>query len=99
MRYTYIRLRFVINLHYYGIFAQIAEKMSKFGAVDVKQYTPKRVLVAVANHGRLVICTLSNFFIIIFLIFYIIYLNNGKSHYYTNFECMRNRRQLYSYIY
>ncbi|XP_011631295.1 pre-piRNA 3'-exonuclease trimmer-like isoform X2 [Pogonomyrmex barbatus] len=30
---------------------QIAEKMSKFGAVDVKQYTPKRALVAVANHG------------------------------------------------
>lgn len=31
--------------------SQIAEKMSKFGAVDVKQCTPKRVLVAVANHG------------------------------------------------
>lgn len=30
---------------------QIAEKMSRFGAVDVKQDTPKRVLVAVANHG------------------------------------------------
>jgi len=37
------------------IFAQVAEKMSKFGMVDVKQYTPKRMLVAVANHGRLVI--------------------------------------------
>ncbi|XP_011880452.1 PREDICTED: poly(A)-specific ribonuclease PARN-like domain-containing protein 1 [Vollenhovia emeryi] len=31
--------------------SQIAEAMSKFGAVDVKQYTPKRMLVAVANHG------------------------------------------------
>ncbi|XP_018371191.1 PREDICTED: poly(A)-specific ribonuclease PARN-like domain-containing protein 1 isoform X1 [Trachymyrmex cornetzi] len=30
---------------------QIAEKMSKFGMVDVKQCTPKRMLVAVANHG------------------------------------------------
>lgn len=30
---------------------QIAEKMSIFGAVDVKQCTSKRVLVAVANHG------------------------------------------------
>jgi len=47
--------KFIISLHCYEIFAQIAEKMSRFGAVDVKQYTPKRVLVAVANHGRLVI--------------------------------------------
>lgn len=31
--------------------SQIAEKMSTFGTVDVKQYTSKRVLVAVANHG------------------------------------------------
>ncbi|XP_018058085.1 PREDICTED: poly(A)-specific ribonuclease PARN-like domain-containing protein 1 isoform X1 [Atta colombica] len=31
--------------------SQVAEKMSKFGMVDVKQYTPKRMLVAVANHG------------------------------------------------
>ncbi|KAG5325773.1 PNDC1 ribonuclease, partial [Pseudoatta argentina] len=31
--------------------SQVAEKMSKFGRVDVKQYTPKRMLVAVANHG------------------------------------------------
>ncbi|XP_024876104.1 pre-piRNA 3'-exonuclease trimmer-like [Temnothorax curvispinosus] len=31
--------------------SQIAEKMSQFGAVDVKQYAPKRLLVAVANHG------------------------------------------------
>ncbi|XP_011156770.2 pre-piRNA 3'-exonuclease trimmer isoform X2 [Solenopsis invicta] len=30
--------------------SQIAEKMSRFGAVDVKQYTSKRALVAVANH-------------------------------------------------
>ncbi|XP_018346792.1 PREDICTED: poly(A)-specific ribonuclease PARN-like domain-containing protein 1 isoform X1 [Trachymyrmex septentrionalis] len=30
---------------------QVAEKMSKFGMVDVKQCTPKRMLVAVANHG------------------------------------------------
>ncbi|XP_012227812.2 pre-piRNA 3'-exonuclease trimmer-like isoform X1 [Linepithema humile] len=30
---------------------QIAEKMSTFGNVDVKQCTSKRVLVAVANHG------------------------------------------------
>ncbi|KAL6437322.1 hypothetical protein ACFW04_005079 [Cataglyphis niger] len=30
---------------------QIAEKMSIFGAVDVKQCTSKRMLVAVANHG------------------------------------------------
>lgn len=30
---------------------QIAEKMSSFGAVDVKQCTSKRMLVAVANHG------------------------------------------------
>ena len=37
------------------IFAQVAKKMSKFGMVHVKQYTPKRMLVAVANHGRLVI--------------------------------------------
>ncbi|XP_072760926.1 pre-piRNA 3'-exonuclease trimmer [Anoplolepis gracilipes] len=29
---------------------QIAEKMSTFGTVDVKQCTPQRVLVAVANH-------------------------------------------------
>ncbi|KYM75587.1 Poly(A)-specific ribonuclease PARN-like domain-containing protein 1 [Atta colombica] len=35
--------------------SQVAEKMSKFGMVDVKQYTLKRMLVAVANHGRLVI--------------------------------------------
>ncbi|EFN64967.1 Poly(A)-specific ribonuclease PARN-like domain-containing protein 1 [Camponotus floridanus] len=31
---------------------QIAEKMSSFGAVDIKQCTSKRMLVAVANHGR-----------------------------------------------
>ncbi|GAB1859301.1 Poly(A)-specific ribonuclease PARN-like domain-containing protein 1 [Camponotus japonicus] len=30
---------------------QIAEKMSTFGAVDVKQCTSKRMLVAVATHG------------------------------------------------
>ncbi|XP_012540799.1 pre-piRNA 3'-exonuclease trimmer isoform X2 [Monomorium pharaonis] len=30
---------------------QIAEKMSRFGIVDVKQYTPQRALVAVASHG------------------------------------------------
>ncbi|XP_020291468.1 poly(A)-specific ribonuclease PARN-like domain-containing protein 1 isoform X2 [Pseudomyrmex gracilis] len=33
--------------------SQIAEKMSVFGTVDVKQYTSKRVLVAVTNHGRM----------------------------------------------
>ncbi|XP_018302370.1 poly(A)-specific ribonuclease PARN-like domain-containing protein 1 isoform X3 [Mycetomoellerius zeteki] len=31
--------------------SQVAEKMSKFGMVDVKQCTPNRLLVAVANHG------------------------------------------------
>ncbi|KAL0105870.1 hypothetical protein PUN28_015945 [Cardiocondyla obscurior] len=30
--------------------SQVAEEMSQFGAVDAKQFTPKRVLVAVANH-------------------------------------------------
>lgn len=52
-----------MSLHY-EIFAQIAEKMSTFGNVDVKQYTSKRVLVAVANHGRLV--SLSNSFVFFF---------------------------------
>ncbi|XP_018394425.1 PREDICTED: poly(A)-specific ribonuclease PARN-like domain-containing protein 1 [Cyphomyrmex costatus] len=30
---------------------QVAEKMSRFGMVDVKPYTPKGMLVAVANYG------------------------------------------------
>jgi len=42
---------------------QVEEKMSTFGAVDVKQYAPKRMLVAVANQRRSVIIAFSFFFL------------------------------------
>lgn len=81
-----------MSQHCYEIFAQIAEKMSAFGNVDVKQCTSKRVLVAVANHGRLVF--FSNSFVFVTDVFHYI------TH--TNYERKDDKRfllhELYMYI-
>lgn len=71
--------------------------MSTFGKVDVKQYTSKRVLVAVANHIRSVILFYQIFFASLSFDFYQysilrVYINKSFA---TKILYKKNRTALY----